>query len=166
MLGPGKWALFIALAISFTSSARILPEHLVFAPLSWAFLPLWQFLWLWIVYRVLKPNRRFAELSDLYFAGHGPWLLYLLLISGLCIVAPEPWPIFEWLLSSGAMVVSGLGVILWCAWLMVAMFRAGLGLSWWRSIGYSLFFYAGYAACLTGYFVVTGQLGPIVGWAE
>jgi hypothetical protein len=38
--GPLRWSLVVACFVSLTSSARLVIDHLVFAPLAWAFAPL------------------------------------------------------------------------------------------------------------------------------
>jgi hypothetical protein len=162
--GAARWLLLVAGFVSLTSAGRLLLGHLLFAPISWLFAPLLQIFWLLIVARILFPRRVAPRrLIELYFFGHGPWLLLLLVLAGVCLLAGDAWAAFDWMLSSGVLPALVVGATLWCCFLSYAMFRAALKLGRIRSLLSALLFYAGYALSLTAWFALTGQLLPLLG---
>jgi hypothetical protein len=173
--GVLRWLLFVACFVSWTTSGRLLVEHLLFGPIAWAFAPLLQALWIVVSLRIAArqaappntaPAPKTPQLIALYFRGHAPWMVLLFVVSGICLFVPEP----------SRLLVSGLGIplvgalfvaaLVWGGVITFALFRAGCGLSRGRSAFGTALFYAGYAGSLTTHYAVTGQLAPILGWVS
>ncbi len=162
MLLPLGWLLLVACFVSWTTSGRLLFEHLSFASLAWCFVPLVQASW------VSEVARRFGIASRprvvaLYYRGHFPWQALLLVVAGLCLVLPEPWSTFRWLLTTGVLPALVVGVALWCAVLTYAMFASGLSLSRSRALAATALHYTGCTLLFVSWFLVTGQLLPLWG---
>jgi hypothetical protein len=162
-LGPLRWSLAIACFVSLTTAGRLLVDHLLLAPLAWAFAPVTQIVWIVAVARMWRSRLTIGKLVDLYFAGHGPWLVLLALATGVCLLAPDPTAVFRWLARAGIPIALPLVATVWCCFLTYAMFRSALGLRRGASILASAVFYLGYGGTLVGYFLVTGQLLPLFG---
>lgn len=167
--GALRWLLFVACFVSWTTSGRLVVEHLVLAPLAWAFGPILQAVW--IVIAVRMASRRSAsppvpQVIALYFRGHAPWMAALLALSGICSLSPDPASLMiagvAMPLAFGLMMVA----LVWSGVLTYAFFSAACRLDrWWSSVGTTVF-YVGYGMSLTSHFAITGQLAPILGWVD
>jgi hypothetical protein len=139
-----------------------MPEHLLFSPLAWCFVPLMQGGWMvWVA-------RRFAGASAarslvLYYHGHFPWLALLMLMSGACLFVSEPWLTLGWFIKSGALGGLALVATVWCGVLTYAMFRRGFGLSRRQSGWATAAHYGGAVVLFVSWFLWTGQLLPLWG---
>jgi hypothetical protein len=156
------WLGLVACFVSWTTSAALLPEHLVFSPLAWCFVPLVQGA------SAVAVAGRLAESSParaiaLYFRGHAPWYGLLLLISAICLFAAEPWLAFRWLFRTRVAALLGGVAVGWCVLLTYAMFRTGLGLT--RRVSWlaTSLHYLSCTLVFTSWFLVTGQLLPLWG---
>jgi hypothetical protein len=160
--GGARWLLFVGCFVAWTTSGRLVADHLIFAPLSWAFGPVLQGVWIALAARASKVERPTPQVVALYFRGHAPWMLVLLAVSGFCLFVPEP----------GELLVAALGVVavamalamVWCAFLTYALFRGAFDLDWRQSLRAAGIFYLGYSLSLVAWYGVTGQLAPILGW--
>jgi len=161
--GPMKLLLTLGVFVSITTAARIVWPHVALAFIAWAFAPLMQMTFVVAVAGAFRSKRRAAELVDLYFVGQGPWLLLLCALSGICLFAPEVWPVFRWLLSWNVLLVALVVTILWSGTLTAAFFRHGAGLGRGATAGATAAFYLAYFGALFLYYLVTGQLAPILG---
>lgn len=160
LMGPIAWLACVACFVSWTTSAGLLLDHLVFAPLVWCFAPAVQGGWSVLVTRGFgEPSS--ARALSLYYVGHGPWLVLLFLIGGACLFLPDPFSFFR----TAPLVVAGAAAVasLWCGVLTFAMYRAALGLSRRRSAVATAAHYLGCTALFVGWFLVTGQLLPLWG---
>ncbi|HZO16444.1 MAG TPA: hypothetical protein VFB62_24385 [Polyangiaceae bacterium] len=163
LLGLFRWCVVIACFVSLTTAGRLLLDHLLFAPLGWAFAPVAQTLCVIATARVVKAKLPTTKLLELYFAGHAPWFVLLVLIAGVCLFAPEPQLALRFFVGTGIGFALVLAAIVWCCFLTYAMFRTGVGLGRGAAALASALFYVGYAGTLVGYFLVTGQLLPLFG---
>lgn len=162
LTGPLGWLVLVACFVSWTTSGNLLVEHLAFSPLAWCFVPLVQAASVVVVAGRFAGTGR-AQAIALYYRGHLPWLGLLVLVAGLCLIVPDPWPAFGWLLETGVLPVLVAVATIWCALLTYAMFRAGLGLSRQRSLAATAAHYLGCTLAFTSWFLLTGQLLPLWG---
>lgn len=159
---PLLWLFVVAAFISFITAGRWVWFHIVAAMAMWSFVPLYQLLFVTWIARLLKSDRPLHHLIDLFFAGQGAWYVFFLLISGLCIFSPEVWPTFQVLMSSGALIAVFLGTIVWSVLITYAFFRAGLGLTAGKAILGSGLFYLFFDGTIAAYYLLTGQLYPLL----
>jgi hypothetical protein len=160
--GPLLFSLVIAAFVSWTTAGRLVGYHLLFAPISWGWVLLWQVGWLWLVTRAFRTTRPFAQVVDLYYLGHSPWMLLLLAVSGLCLLVPEPSRVLLFLWSNGIVLPLVLSFVIWGMLLTFALFRAALGLSRIRALLATVLFYLGSIGSTLGYYLASGQLAPIL----
>jgi hypothetical protein len=160
--GIAVWLLTTACFVSWTTSGALLPEHLLLNPLVWIFAPIVQSAWVAAAARAAG-RKHLREVIALFYQGHLPWLAFLLVISGACLFAPEPWRVLAWSLEYHVLVALFLVTVGWCALLTYALFRAGLGLGRGRSALATVTYYLGAAATMTSWFLFTGQLLPLWG---
>jgi len=160
--GPLTWLLLIAGCVSIFTAGRLVAFHLVMVSAAWVPLLAVQFAWVVIAARIVDRTRPLAAVIHLHFAGQLPWLAFFLVLAGVCIFAPHVWPVLRIMLTSGALFVGIGAVTLWSTLLTWAMFRAGLALSIRRAaLGVGVY-YGGYAATVVVYYLLTGQLRPLL----
>lgn len=160
--GPLLVSLVVACFVSWTTAGRLAGYHLIFAPISWSWILLWQIGWLYAVTRVFRTDRAFSRVVDLYYLGHSPWIVLLLAVSAICLFVPEPSAVLLFLLTNGIVFPLVLSFMIWGMLLTFALFRAGLELSRWRSAGAFALFYVGSIGSTLLYYYATGQLAPIL----
>jgi len=126
--------LFVALVVgsfvSITVSGRLTIPLLIDGMVFWSFVPILQgILMSGIV--VIFGRRRIptSKALDLFFMGHGPWLMWLLAIAATCLFYPAKqiylWPIqWGWVLPIGF-----LGAWIWSSVTSFAFLRGALELS-------------------------------------
>lgn len=156
--------------VSLTAAGRLVAFHVASTMIFWSFLPAVQAAVFTVVVRLAsppgpRPRARLLPALSLYFAGHGPWLVFLLLVAGVCLVAPDVYATMIWLLGHG--VLPGLFAVAigWCAVLTFACFRAGLGFSRARAGAATALFYAGFSGVIVGYYLAMNQIQPQLPWA-
>lgn len=118
---PLAVAFGIGCAVSLAASGRVTARLALPATLYWSFVPLLEIAGLAVVLR----GRLCADLIDEFFAGHGPWLLWLAAFAALWSFVPAPvafghsgYPQFWYVM--GALAAA------WSAWIDFAFFqRAG-----------------------------------------
>ena len=158
LAGAARLLLVLATLVAVTSTGRFAPVELVTAVPSFAYVLGVQAIAIAMVVRLLAPQRvRVLDAYGLYLAGHGPWLLVLLAICVECIVLELPGGT---LLSVGPWLF--LGAFVWGGFLTYACFRAGLGMPRFRAWVAMGLFYVVTTTSVLGYFVVAGQLLPIL----
>ena len=105
-----------------------------------------------VVARLFAPKVGVLRAARLYFVGHGPWLLFAVVISGICIFAPDVYA------TRTAMLVL-LGVtFLWGGALTWAFMRAGLALGRAKAALATLLFYFLYVGAIVLYFHLSDQI--------
>ncbi len=156
---PVFFALMLGAFVSFTTSGRLTARLVLIEAVFWSVVPLLQASASAVVLRLFVRGRRLAPNLDLFFAGNGPWHLWLLAVSGVCLVAgtlrAPLWPLEKsWLLASFA------AVLVASTRVRYAFFHDALGLSA-RQAALAL---VSYNALLWGtlgaYAAATGQLVP------
>jgi hypothetical protein len=167
--GALRWLLLVACFVSWTTSGRLVADHIVLSPLAWGFGPILQAIWILIAIRLASRGSAVLparQVIALYFRGHGPWMLLLLAVSAICLFVPEPSSLWISGLVFPALGALMLVALTWGAVLTYALFSAACGLDrWWSGVG-TVVFYVGYGMSLLAHFAVTGQLAPILGWVS
>lgn len=151
--------------VSLTAAGRLVAFHVASTMIFWSFVPAVQAAVFAAVLRLASPPRhrpRLVPALALYFTGHGPWLLFLMAIAGICLVAPDVYVTVTWLIGHGVLPGLMLAVIVWSAVLTFACFRAGLGFSRARAGAATAGFYAGFSAAIVGYYLAMNELQPLV----
>jgi hypothetical protein len=164
----GLVLLVLAGFVSLISAGRLVAFHVASTMIFWSFVPAWQALVMALVLRIVDPTGPRAALAPalaLYFTGHGPWLLFLLSIAGVCLFAPDTGAAMRWLLGSGVLPLAMLGTIVWSMVLTFACFRKGIGLPRARAWMGTVLFYLGFTAAIVGYYLSMNQIQPQVPWA-
>jgi hypothetical protein len=154
--------------VSLTAAGRLVAFHVVGSMVAWSFVPAVQAAVFALVLRLLDPARPRAALApalSLYFTGHGPWLIFLLLIAGVCLFSPDVYTTMMGLLRSGALPFAMLGVIAWSMVLTYACFLRGLGFPKGRARGATALFYAGFTVAIVGYYLSMNEIQPQAPWA-
>jgi hypothetical protein len=137
--------LFVALVfgsfVSITVSGRLTILLLLDGMIFWSFVPILQAILMSVIVVIFGCHRiTTSKAMDLFFMGHGPWLLWLLVIAGTCLFFPVKqfylWPVqWGWVLP-----VSLLGAWIWSSVTSFAFLRGVLEVSNLRA-GVLLFLY-------------------------
>jgi hypothetical protein len=151
--------------VSLTSAGRLVAAHVAMTALFWVFLPMWQMVAVAIALRVVAPKTTLVRALCLYFIGHGPWLAFLLVISGVCIFAPDVYAAMMKLLTTGALPALILVAFVWGGVLTWAFFRSGLALSRLRAAAATAIFYVVFIGAIVGYYFATDQILPQFFWS-
>jgi len=136
-VGPsrGRWParpllLLLALGslVSMLTAGRLALPLVAEACLAWSFVPVLHVLAAAAIARVPWGRRPgFARTVDLYFMGFGPWLLWVLALTGAAFFWPSADPAWSigqaWLLGSAAVAFA------WSAWINLGFFRGALAWS-------------------------------------
>jgi hypothetical protein len=157
--------LVVGCFVSLTAAGRLVAFHVASTMIFWSFVPAVQAVVFAAVLRLASPPRhrpRLVPALALYFTGHGPWLLFLVAIAGVCLVAPDVYATMTWLVGHGVLPGLMLVVIVWSALLTFACFRAGLGFSRARAGAATAAFYAGFSGAIVGYYLAMNELQPLV----
>jgi hypothetical protein len=150
--------------VSLTTAGRLVASHVVFTAVFWGFLPLLQVVAVAAAVRVAAPRERIVPAASLYFEGLGPYYVFYLVISGICLFAPNVYGVFTALLRVGALPLYLLGTIVWGAVITWAFFREGLALPRRRAGIGAAVFYGIFVGTVLGWYVVLNILPPqIVG---
>jgi hypothetical protein len=110
-------AFVLGCTMSFIASTALTLRLAGPATVYWSFVPLGEIAALAAVSWFRKPARSFPQTVDLFLAGHGPWLLWLI---GLCAIWSFLPPIRAfaftnvWLYGAGAVVIVWSGYIDFC----------------------------------------------------
>ena len=131
--------------------------------IGWLFAPMIQSFAVLFVARVFRRDGSRARVLDLYFAGHGPWLVLMWIVAGLVAVPPNPTEILFFLLGKGILPGLLLGALVWGGVLNVAMFRAGLGLSRGKTALATTLFYVLFVGQVVGYYLWSDAIQPQLG---
>ena len=147
--------------VSFTSAGRLVLLHVLSPIVFWAHFLVLPCLVAAALARAFAPTVATRTALSLYLAGSGPWLVFLLLWSALCLFAPDPGATFRSLLARGVPFLAIFATLGWGALLTFAFFRAGLALSRTRAAIATFSFYATLTVVVLTWFLFTGQLLPI-----
>ncbi len=134
---PLLLALALGCMVSMQASGRLTARLILDGAISFAFVPVLQIAALAIVGRRTRRALPFSRLVDVFFAGNGPWLVWLLAFSLLRVVespmeAAAPPAVLRWTLDA-----SFAATIAWSARIDWHFFREVLprpGESAWRDL--------------------------------
>jgi hypothetical protein len=162
-LRVGRVMLTLGLFVSITTTGRLVPAQVAGTMIAWAFTPLVQTIAVLVVARIFAPDLARSRVLDLYFAGHGPWLLLMWITAGIVVVPPTPTEIFFFLLRHGIAPGLLVGAFVWGGLLNVAMFRSGLGLSRAKTALATSLFYVLFVGEVVAYYLVSDAIQPQLG---
>jgi hypothetical protein len=148
--------------VSLTSAGRLVASHLALTALFWGFLPVLQIGAAAAAVRVAAPRERLIPALSLYFDGLGPWYVFYLALSAMCLFAPDVYRAFTALLRGGVLPLYLLGTIGWGVVITWAFLRDGLALPRGRAGIGAAVFYGIFVGVVVGWFVVTNILPPQV----
>lgn len=152
--------------VSLVTAGRFVAFHVVSTMAFWAFIPAVQAAAFVLALRLVSGTRsRWASGLSLYFAGHGPWMLFFVLITGVCLFAPDVYRALTWMLATGVLPALFLGTIAWSGVLTYACFRAALALPRRRAALGTALFYAAFTVAIVGYYLAMNEIQPQLPWA-
>ena len=146
--------------VSFTSAGRLVAFHLVSTFVFWSFVPALQLAAVTVVLRVLNQKPWSSRALSLYLVGHGPWLLFLMAVCGVCLFVPNVYLAMTWMISHGVLPAVLLAILAWGGVLTWAFFRHGLAMTGRRAAAATALFYLLYIGAILGWFFATNQLQP------
>lgn len=155
-LGAGRLMLTLGCLVSVSATGRFAPVEILFAMVSFAWLPLVHTISIALTMRVFSKTTPWRRALGLYLEGTGAWQLLFLILIGVILFAPHPerpqvgiFPVL--------VIASG-----WSIFLSYACLRAGIGLTRGRAALATLFFWVMNHVLILGYFLAVGQLWPIL----
>lgn len=156
ILGGSLRLLFvIGAVVAITATGRLAPIELLIATFSFAYVPVIQLVALAAAIRLVAKGVPIRRAFALYLAGHGPWLLTLLLVATVCLLAPSPARVLFALLPPLVLFTFA-----WSGLLTFACLRSGLGLSRARAGVATAIHTVVLTSLVVGYYLSMNQLGP------
>ena len=155
------FTLFVVSAfVSWTAAGRLVVSHLVWTVVFWSFLPLVQLGALAFALRIVARDRSLAFAARLYFAGHGPWIAFMLAVSGVCLFTRDVYAVMMRLLTLGILPGALLLSFVWGGVLTWATFRRGLALARGPATAATALYYFAFVSAIVGYYYATDQIRP------
>lgn len=163
-LGRGLvlFGVFLGAFVSLTSAGRLVAAHLAFTAIFWGFVPLLQIVAVAAAVRLAAPGERLVPALSLYFEGLGPYYVFFLILSGLCLFAPNVAAAMTTLLRIGAIPLLLAATVGWGVTLTLAFFRAGLALPRARAFLGAAVFYLIFVGVVLGWYLALNQIQPQV----
>jgi hypothetical protein len=155
--------LVLGLFVSITTSGRVVPVQVAGTMLAWVFTPLIQTTAVLFAARLVARDAPGWRVLDLYFAGHGPWLVLMWIAAGIVVIPPHPTEVFFFLLAKGVLPGLLVGGFVWGILLNVAMFRGGLGLSRGKTALATIVFYVLFVGQVVAYYLWSDAIQPQMG---
>jgi hypothetical protein len=118
--GPLFVAVALGCTMSLLASARLTLRLAAPAAIYWSFVPLAEIAALAAVFWRGRRTLSFHRTVDLFFAGHGPWLLWLIGLGAIWSSIP---PIRAFALTGAWLYGAGAIVIVWSAYIDFCFFR-------------------------------------------
>ena len=156
---PVLQALFLGGIVSLSTSERFTLRLILGGAVAWAFVPALQVVSMTAILRLL--GRGAVPLSraiDLYFAGQGPWLLWLLAWTALATALPVPQAYA--LTGTWGLSLSLAVAVSWSTIVRVAFFREVLALRGSRVLGALLLHTSLTWGAVILFFLLSDQLWP------
>lgn len=153
---------FLGAFVSLTSAGRLVAAHIFFTTVFWGFLPLLQIAAVAAAVRLSAPRERVVPALSLYFEGLGPYYVFFLVLSAICLFVPNVYGAMTALLRIGAIPGFLLATIGWGSTITWAFFRAGLGLSRARAGLGAAVFYLIFVGVVLGWYLAWNQIQPQV----
>ena len=154
--GAFRLLLVIGAVVATTATGRLAPVELFVATFSFAYVPVIQLVALSAALRIVAKEIPVRRAFALYLAGHGPWLVTLLLVAAVCLLAPSPASVLFAILPPLVVVT-----FLWSAVLTYACFHRGLGLTRTRAALATGLHVVALTSLVVAYFLGMNQLGPL-----
>lgn len=155
------FALFVVGAfVSLVTAGRLVAFHVASTMIAYAFAPGLQLLALLVVRRFVVPGEPIPRLVVLHAAGFGPWLLTLLALAALCVLAPDVYVAFFFLLERGVLPILVLLTFAWSGVLTYAAFARGLGLGRAKAARATALYYLVYVGSVVAYYLAANQIQP------
>jgi len=139
--GPLLVTLILACSISFLTKRYLAPGLILSGMIAWCFVPLAEIAGLAVSLRIGRQRTSFAQATDLFFAGHTPWFLWLIVFVLPSIIPFHP-PATLWPWVGFAVLVA-----IWSCYIDYFFFRhvagarkPGRSLFVQRAISWTLFF--------------------------
>jgi hypothetical protein len=148
--------------VSITSAGRLVIWHVLLTSVFWGFLPALQIGAVAAAVRVAAPRERLAPAVSLYFEGLGPYYVFYLALSGICLTAPDVYGTMTALLRVGAIPLLLVGTIAWGIVITWAFFREGLGLTRGRAGRGAAVFYGIFVGVVLSWYLALNQIQPQV----
>jgi hypothetical protein len=153
---------FLGALVSLTSAGRLVVSHMALTAVFWGFLPLLQLAAVAAAVRVAAPKERAIVAASLYVEGFGPYYVFFLTLSGICLLAPDVYRVMSALLQAGVLPLFLLGTIAWGATITWAFFREGLALPRAKAGLGAAVLYAITVGVLLGWYLANNQIQPQV----
>lgn len=160
--GLALFGVFLGAFVSLTSAGRLVAAHLAFTAIFWGFVPLLQIVAVAAAVRLAAPGERLVPALSLYFEGLGPYYVFFLILSGICLFAPDVSAAMTTLLRIGAIPLLLAATVGWGVTLTLAFFRAGLGLPRARAFLGAGVFYLIFVGVVLGWYLALNQIQPQV----
>jgi hypothetical protein len=125
-------ALFFGCAISLMDGGRLTLRLALPAAFYWTFVPLVETLALFATSRAARRAGPWPRTIDLFFMGHGPWLLWLVAFSAYWAFLP-PVAAFSWPARNRIWFLSAEIVAVWSAYIDFCFFRCVLKCTVWQA---------------------------------
>ena len=119
---PAFVALILGCTVSFLTARSLTLRLVVSGAVTWSYVPLLEVASLAIVWKWHRPTLPLARTIDVFFAGHGPWSLWLISSAALWAGLPQ-------LISSRVWLGSAVVVLIWSAHLDYCFWRTALSRS-------------------------------------
>ncbi len=148
--------------VSLTSAGRLVVWHILFTAVFWGFLPAIQIGCVAAAVIATAPKERLLPAASLYLDGLAPYYVFYLVLSGICLFAPNVYSTFTTLLNIGVIPLYLLGTIVWGMLVTWAFFREGLGLTRSKTLIASALFYGLFVAIILSYYLALNQIQPQV----
>lgn len=168
-LTPAAWwrrplltLVVLGAAISVTTAGRFVLAHVVLVGAAWAFVPAAQLVALSVVRARFGRHRPLGPTIHVFFAGQGGWLALLVLVVALVSLAPsvaDALLSMHWimLLAAGGLVALLHGVVV-----TFAFMREVWGVARRPAVVATLSYYLLLATIFLSYFLLMGQLTPLL----
>ena len=153
--------LIFASFISLTTSGRLTLPLVLGSALFWSAGTLLLVLTTSVVLIFTRKKISLPKAIDLFFTGHGPWLVWLLALSGICLFAPSE-EVTLWPLPLGWLMLSSLGAFIWSSVTYLGFFRGALKLSNLRAVAAVVFYDILLWGTVLSYFLIMEILQPYV----
>lgn len=148
--------------VSITSAGRLVISHVVLTTVFWGFLPLIQVAAVAAAVYATAPRERMVGAISLYFEGLGPYYVFYLVLSAICLVAPDVYGAMTALLRTSALPLFLLGTIVWGVVITWAFFREGLVLPREKAgLGMGVF-YGIFVGVVLSWYLALNQIQPQV----
>jgi hypothetical protein len=149
VVGPAVVAAVIGAFVTLSNSGEMLPTLWLGSALTWAWAPLLQMV---VVTPIVLLGRaagarrelRLSSGIDLFFLGHAPWSLWLLVVGAALALRLPQLNLAEVMPLLRTAIIP----IAWTMLLLFAFFRSALGLRWWLAALLTIAYQAVLWACV------------------